>query len=85
MDLLKKSIKYYWALIVSSSISIIMAIMPKYTHLLINGNRNNKNIFPLRILMIIQLIHASYTAFNLKNILKILKNSFKKLFLNYLF
>ena len=35
IDLLKKSIKYYWALIVSSSISIIIGNYAKVYHLLI--------------------------------------------------
>ena len=87
MDLLKKSIKYYWALIVSSSISIIIGNYAKvYSFINLTEIETTKISFLLRILMIIQLIHASYTAFNLKNIFKdsgVIVS--KKLFLNYLF
>lgn len=85
-ELLSKSIKYYWAIILSSIISIIIGNYAKiYSFINLTDLETTKISFLLRTLMIIQLIHGSYTAFNLK---KIFSNSnktiSKKLFINYL-
>jgi hypothetical protein len=86
INLFIKSIKYYWALIISSSISIIIGNYAKvYSFVNLTDLETTKISFLLRTLMIIQLIHGSYTAFNLKNIFSNSKKDVsKKLFLNYL-
>ena len=68
-NLLIKSIKFYWAIILSSSISIIIGNYAKiYSFINLSELETTKVSFLLRTLMIIQLIHGSYTAFFLKNI-----------------
>ena len=85
--LLVKSIKYYWAIILSSSISIIIGNYAKvYSFINLTDLETTKISFLLRTLMVIQLIHGSYTAFNLKKIFSNSKKNFsKKLFIDYLF
>ena len=86
-NLLIKSIKFYWAIIISSSISIIIGNYAKiYSFINLSELETTKVSFLLRTLMIIQLIHGSYTAFFLKNIFSDSnKICLKKLFVNYLF
>ena len=84
-NLLIKSIKFYWAIILSSSISIIIGNYAKiYSFINLSELETTKVSFLLRTLMIIQLIHGSYTAFFLKIYFRIQKNMSQKTFVNYL-
>jgi hypothetical protein len=83
---IKQSLKYYWAIIFSSIISIMIGNYAKvYSYLNLSEIETAKISFLLRTLMLIQLMHASFAAFNLK---KIFSNSSKvmskKLFYSYL-
>ena len=83
---IKKSLKYYWAIIFSSLISIMIGNYAKvYSYLNLSEIETAKISFLLRTLMLIQLMHASFAAINLK---KVFSNSSKimskKLFYSYL-
>ena len=81
INLFTKSIKYYWALMISSSISIIIGNYAKvYSFVNLTDLETTKISFLIRTLMIIQLIHGSYTAFNLKNIFSNSKKNVSKNF-----
>ena len=85
INLLTKSIQYYWAIILSGGISIIIGNYAKvYSFINLTDLETTKVSILLRTLMIIQLIHGSYTAYNLKNIFSdSSKFASKKLFINY--
>jgi O-antigen/teichoic acid export membrane protein len=84
---IKKSLKYYWPLIIISFVNIFIGnYMKIFSFLNMNESDMTKISFYLRYLLIIQLVHASFSSFFLsKNFANSRKFLDKKLLIEYVF
>ena len=60
------SLKFYWPIILTSIISLFIGNFIKFFFYELSSEDMTKSSLPLRILMIMQLTHASFASFYLK-------------------
>lgn len=84
---IKKSIKYYWPIIIISFVNIFIGnYMKIFAFLNMSENDMTKISFYLRYLLIIQIVHTTFSAFFLsKNFFNNSKFLDKKLLIEYVF